>query len=272
MLIQELQRITDNYEGTSPLYLRTLLKEYIQDYILNFIYTDSSYKNFIFTGGTCLRKVYGLNRLSEDLDFDYEKEFDIDELATDLRAYLVRILDFEKVRLKIANNERSAILKFDVLEDIGLASTPADPKSLFVRCDFALEEAGGYGESVNSISTSEFTFFARCYDLETLYANKIIVFLERSFYTGGKQEISFKGRDVYDLVWFKEYSLRQGFEPNAERLRKKADLSVEEAWEKVRDKVEKIDSRDVYRDIVAFLPNESAARSFADGFKGVLLG
>ncbi len=40
-------------------------------YILNFIYNDSQYKNLIFTGGTCLRKIYGLSRLSEDLDFDY---------------------------------------------------------------------------------------------------------------------------------------------------------------------------------------------------------
>ena len=50
--------------------IRNKLKEYLQDIILYIIYSNKKYKDLIFYGGTLLRKVYGLNRLSEDLDFE----------------------------------------------------------------------------------------------------------------------------------------------------------------------------------------------------------
>ena len=72
MIIQRLKQQVDNYKQcTNGLFVRSALKEVLQDYVLNFVYNNKTYKDLIFTGGTCLRKVYGLPRLSEDLDFDY---------------------------------------------------------------------------------------------------------------------------------------------------------------------------------------------------------
>jgi hypothetical protein len=42
---------------------RILLKEGLQAYILDFLYSHEHYSNMGFYGGTCLRVVYGLNRL-----------------------------------------------------------------------------------------------------------------------------------------------------------------------------------------------------------------
>jgi hypothetical protein len=40
-----------------------------------------------FFGGTCLHVVYGLNRLSEGLDFDNQAGLELDHLANDLVKY-----------------------------------------------------------------------------------------------------------------------------------------------------------------------------------------
>ena len=73
------KRISET-KGRDRLFIRNVLKEELQNFILNFIYT-SKYKDLIFTGGTCLRKNYGLNRLSEDLDFDYINKLNINQFA-----------------------------------------------------------------------------------------------------------------------------------------------------------------------------------------------
>lgn len=47
---------------------RHLEKDYLQAVLLQLIYGNSY--NLVFKGGTCLSKIYGLDRFSEDLDFD----------------------------------------------------------------------------------------------------------------------------------------------------------------------------------------------------------
>ncbi|MEW6103904.1 MAG: nucleotidyl transferase AbiEii/AbiGii toxin family protein [bacterium] len=72
MLLFNLQRITEVYLRRSlptPV-IRNYLKEHLQLYILDFVYNRSYGKELIFTGGSCLRFCFGLNRVSEDLDFD----------------------------------------------------------------------------------------------------------------------------------------------------------------------------------------------------------
>jgi predicted nucleotidyltransferase component of viral defense system len=54
--------------------LRLAELDYLQDVALLIIYREFGGK-LIFKGGTCLYKVYGLNRFSEDLDFTATKKF-----------------------------------------------------------------------------------------------------------------------------------------------------------------------------------------------------
>ncbi len=49
------------------------MKEVLQAYVLDYLYNHPSYRRLNFYGGTCLHVVYGLNRLSEDLDFDNQR-------------------------------------------------------------------------------------------------------------------------------------------------------------------------------------------------------
>src|SRR3989337_1686376 len=50
--------------------LRNALKEELQFYVLNFIYHHPEYNKWIMYGGSALRIIHGLNRMSVDLDFE----------------------------------------------------------------------------------------------------------------------------------------------------------------------------------------------------------
>lgn len=47
-----------------------LLKEYVQLMILDFLSSTSYIRKLTFIGGTCIRLTKGIDRFSEDLDFD----------------------------------------------------------------------------------------------------------------------------------------------------------------------------------------------------------
>ena len=91
MVIQNLKSVLiKNKDITNRTYLRNLLKEELQVFVLYFIYTGK-HKDLIFTGGTCLRKFYNLPRLSEDLDFDIkDKDFDFLKFQSDLKNYFIK--------------------------------------------------------------------------------------------------------------------------------------------------------------------------------------
>lgn len=54
-------------------------KDYLQNAILYTLYSSAG-KEMVFKGGTCLYKLYGLNRFSEDLDFSVSKPVDFKKL------------------------------------------------------------------------------------------------------------------------------------------------------------------------------------------------
>src|SRR3989344_3744483 len=111
LLIDRLKTIVSTQTGQNRLWVRTLLKEPIQDYILQFVYNSAKYKHFIFTGGTALRKLYGLPRLSEDVDFDLRKSVEIETFAHDLHAYIIKTLLYKDIVIKISGREQTLFLK-----------------------------------------------------------------------------------------------------------------------------------------------------------------
>ncbi|OGY16609.1 MAG: hypothetical protein A2784_03720 [Candidatus Chisholmbacteria bacterium RIFCSPHIGHO2_01_FULL_48_12] len=259
MILPKLKNILHQYQsGNNSLFIRSALKEALQDYVLNFVYNDPNYKMMIFTGGTCLRKIYGLPRLSEDLDFDFVETFTIEDFAAKANAYFTRELQYKDIVVKISGGGQTVFLKF-----------PVDSQILFVRCDFSKETIGVFTTEVNSISTTEFTFFALSYDLPTLFANKIMAFLQRDFFTGKEQAIPFKGRDVFDLAWFLEKSKKTDWKlkPNWDRLTK--GLKIDNSNKIVRlimKKVESIDKKDVYTDLLPFIESTQTLESFSNNF------
>jgi len=220
MIEERLSAIIAANPDLGPLVLRTKLKEALQEYILEFVYNHPTYRAFLFTGGTCLRLLYGLPRLSEDLDFDVEGTVDVQAFADDVQAYVQRSLHYSNMGTKVTGNRMSVFLKFPVLKQLGLVHSSSDSPTLFLRCDLALEQVGLYGDQRAPISTARTMFFVRAYDLSTLFGNKLAAFVGRVYQKGATQTVPFKGRDVFDLVWFLQESQRQNWRlmPNWPRV------------------------------------------------------
>lgn len=274
MIIDVIRRIVEKEGGKHPLFLRTLIKEALQDYILYFVYNNKAYKELIFTGGTALRKIYGLPRLSEDIDFDSTKPFDIQTFASEVLAYFTKNLQYREVETKISGNNRTVFIKFpNLLTEAGLVKNRSDATQLFVRVDLSIETLGEYGTEVRSVTTSEFAFFVKAYDLSTLFTNKIIAFLQRNFFKGKTQTVAFKGRDVFDLVWFFERREKTGeLNPRWERLYKALSRNTkQEVIQQLIEKIKQLDPGDVRRDLQPFIPLSQTTISFSEHFSNILL-
>ena len=73
-------------ERNIPWQDRNILLEYLQTQILKVLSLSDYNDRLSFLGGTCLRFAYGIDRFSEDLDFDLVKKdgFDVDALMSAL--------------------------------------------------------------------------------------------------------------------------------------------------------------------------------------------
>ncbi len=103
---------------------RILLKEALQSYVLDFLYNHSAYRRLNFYGGTCLHVVYGLDRLSEDLDLDNSAQITLDGLQNDLIDLFAKSFGYEDVSVKSQQGGQGvyrATLKFPILNMLGLS-------------------------------------------------------------------------------------------------------------------------------------------------------
>jgi len=216
MIYKELEKIVvdERKKGNSELYIRNLLKEYLQVYALNYIYTTPEYtKELIFTGGTCLRHFYDLGRLSEDLDFDYNKDIDTTKLAKNLQNYFEVKYKVQEISVSVKQKGRQILLKFPFLRDLNIAEA-GESGMLYLKLDLQKNPSDIYNVQISSKSLIGFNFVTRHYDLSTLMAGKIVAVLQRERLVGKGNRVSIKGRDYYDLLWY----LKKRVEPNMARL------------------------------------------------------
>lgn len=216
MIYKELEKIVQGQKerGNSKLYIRNILKEYLQVYILNYIYTSPKYsKELIFTGGTCLRHFYDLERLSEDLDFDYDNSIDTQELTDDLLEYFKKKYKVSKVYGSVKQSGKQILLKFPLLKELDLVSEN-ESEVLYLKLDLQKNLSARYDTQISSKSLMGFNFVARHYDLATLMSGKVAAILSRKRFVGKEDRESIKGRDYYDLLWY----LKKRIQPNMGRV------------------------------------------------------
>lgn len=255
--------ISDNKE-----FVRNLLKEELQIFVLNFVYT-SVYKNLIFTGGTCLRKFYGLPRISEDLDFDIDGDnLNFEQFQKDLNEYFVKDLQYKNLDLKFKN--QTLFLKFPVLGEIGF-STKGGSDILFLRLDFSFNKEPSFGIQSQLFSAYDFSFLAKTYDFQTLFANKIAAFLTREYKRGGEQTESFKGRDAFDMVWMLGEAKKTGAKVNLARVRGLLGVGDKNQLRKmILEKAGRISSKDLYNDLKSFFKDTGFVDGFCQNFLSLL--
>jgi predicted nucleotidyltransferase component of viral defense system len=252
-------------KSLNPLFLRTKLKEALQDEVLAFVYNHPQYRSFLFTGGTCLRKLYGLPRLSEDLDFDVPGQPDTASFVADIRAYVSKVLQYRHMTTSISENGLSVTLVFPVLRQLGLVHSSADSPNLLLRCDIAVEPSGIYGAQVSPLSTAQAMFFVRAYDLPTLFASKLAAFVGRDDTRGSSQTLPFEGRDVFDFMWFLQRAQQQERKLQPLWPRVLALLGADSAVSVLRCaayKVASLDTDQVAANLRPFIETEQALEAF----------
>lgn len=260
-------------KNPNPLFLRIRLKEALQDEVLAFVYNHPQYRNYLFTGGTCLRKLYGLPRLSEDLDFDVPGQPDVASFVADLQEYVSKALQYRHMTTRVSGNGTSVTLVFPILQQLGLVHSSADTPNLLLRCDIAAEPTGIYGTQVSPVSTAKTMFFVRAYDLPTLFASKLAAFLGRDYTRGSSQTQPFKGRDVFDLMWFLQKAQQQEWKLQPLWPRVLALLGADSAVSVVRraaDKAASLDAQQVAADLQPFIETEQALDAFSTNMHEVL--
>ncbi len=137
-IITELKEIIRTNDSAPPIVLRSLLKEHLQNYVLDFIYESPKHKDLIFYGVTCLKKIYGLDRMSEDLDFETDLTYDSEVLAKELEGYFLKKQKFSDVKIKHqnVNNVNRITLKFPILNKLGLSNNKNE--NLHIKVEITL--------------------------------------------------------------------------------------------------------------------------------------
>jgi predicted nucleotidyltransferase component of viral defense system len=233
--------------------IRTIIKERIQDNILAAIYNNPKYSDLIFIGGTCLRKLYDLNRYSEDLDFVSKRKIDYEDLKEDLSKYFKGI-NFSDISFNIQESDLVSRLtvKFEILKEIGLSEF--NNEKLHIKVESTVSDFD-YNIIPFPVTLSSIPMVIISTDLETLFAGKINACIDR-VYKKGETGIIIKGRDYYDLLWY----MSKGIIPNTKALTNK------KAFEELDEKVTAIKYKDLYSDLRNFFEDDNYIKIWCENF------
>ena len=251
---------------------RIHLKETLQSIVLDFIYNHPLYRGLNFYGGTCLRVMYDLNRLSEDIDLDNSQGIELSDFSDALLNHFNQVLSYPDISLNQQEGQRGIIratLRFPVLFELGL--TPHRNEVLHLKTEISQHK------QIAIIKRTPVIHFGRSYvpshfSLETMMAGKMLACLERSFQVG-PTGITIKGRDFYDLLWF----MQKQISPLEQKLKSDGEkpYSQQSAMLEIKEKVIKIKQRDLENDLLPLFDKhifiQTWISSFQENFEEFLL-
>ena len=263
-LIQLMQNILSQKD---PLLLnetkRVILKEFLQAYTLDFLYNHPVYRKLNFYGGTCLHVIYGLNRLSEDIDLDNSNGIDLSNLENDLLTFFRSNIGYADVTAKTQIGEwgvRRTTLKFPILYALGLTSHANEPLHLKVEVS--------QHKQISIVRQTPVLLFGRSFvathfSLETMMAGKMLACLERNFQKG--EGAAIKGRDFYDLLWF----MQQKIKPLEEKLANdgRQSYTIQSAMELLGEKIAEMKLSDLADDLLPLFEQRAFIEAWLEGFK-----
>lgn len=243
---------------------RIILKEFLQAYTLDFLYNHPVYRKLNFYGGTCLHMIYGLNRLSEDIDLDNGDGIDLSNLENDLLAFYRSNVGYADVTARTQIGEwgvRRTTLKFPILYALGLTSHANEP--LHMKVEVSQHKQISILRKTPVLVYGR-SFVAAHFSLETMMAGKMLACLERNFQKGNKGA-TIKGRDFYDLLWF----MQQNIQPLEEKLAKdgRQSYTVQSAMQMLSEKIAGLRESDLAEDLLPLFEQRSFIEAWLEGFK-----
>lgn len=191
-------------ESPDKLRARSLVREYCQARILQFLQERGVFRSWIFHGGTALRFLYMLPRYSEDLDFALVSpttKLDFAGVIANVRSAFVAEAYNAQVSISDSQTVKSASIRLPGLfYELGLSQRQSETLSIKIELD-------SHSPSGGKTQTSVFRRFVLLnvlhYDKASFLSGKLHAILARPYV---------KGRDLYDLFWY--LSDRSWPEPN----------------------------------------------------------
>ena len=171
---------------------RYMLKEYIQLMALSHIATTPYIGKIAFIGGTNLRLIHGIDRFSEDLDFDC-KEMTEDEFIA-MTDSVIRYLQKNNIRVEPRDTPNPKLTAFrrnlhfpQMLFDLGL--TGHREERFLIKVE-AQDQGVAYVPQSANVNRMGFFFNLQVPPIDILCAMKLSAVLTRH-----------KGRDFYDSLF-----------------------------------------------------------------------
>lgn len=167
---------------------RHLEKDYLQATLLQYIYSNSY--NLVFKGGTCLAKIYGLDRFSEVLDFDIG-----DENTSTANRDITKAINLFKLTYVCNIHEVRSRNISHTLELRNIKGPLFDISGIYqkLKIEVNLNERPVL-EPVSHFYAPQYLdikkFAIRSLDVEEIAAEKIRAIMQRR-----------KARDIYDLYY-----------------------------------------------------------------------
>ena len=176
----------------NPMFNRYILKEYIQLLTLDHLSATSWIKKITLIGGTCLRFLKGIDRFSEDLDFDC-KELSSKEFA-EMTDGIIILLRRNGFKAEPGDKENARLTAFrrnihfpELLFDFGL--TGHREERFLIKIE-AQDQMFSYKPVLANIRSNGFFFPFPVPPDPILCSMKISAMLDRQ-----------KGRDFYDAMF-----------------------------------------------------------------------
>ena len=195
---------------------KNILKEYLELLVLEYLSTTPHASKLSFIGGTNLRLVRGINRFSEDLDFDIhnlsEDEFIkmTDGIASFLRAQGLPVEIRDRVNPRLTAYRRSLYFP-SLLYNLGLTGHKEERFLLKIE---AQDQKVEYKPEFVDIRRNGFFFPILSPPQDVLLSMKLSALLNRA-----------KGRDFYDTL----YLWGQGAMPDYNFLKEKCGINNKES-------------------------------------------
>ena len=227
----------------NPAHKKYMLKEYIQLMILNFLATSKFVKKITFIGGTNLRLVKGIDRFSEDLDFDC-KDFNAEDFA-EMSQSVLTFLNRSGIQAESREKESKKLTAFrsriyfpELLFELGLSAYREE--RFLIKLESQNQEFE-YTPQMTTISACGFFMSFPVPPDDVLCAMKLSALLSRA-----------KGRDFYDAMF-----LLAQTKPNYDFLAQKQAIHDQvELKTKLIEIIEKVDLEHKSKDFEHLLFNK----------------
>lgn len=254
------------YGGIDAETRRNALKEELHYYILNFIYHHPEYGEWIMYGGSALRIIHGLDRMSVDLDFEVTNavtgEF-LEKLKKEIEDHFANTYGTSEdfLTIKITNG-RGLLLKFSLGKELSFGH-PSN--QLHVKIDLNHFAAPKTVTERRPINRDQLSFVIVTYNMSALMASKLAAIFLRGTRGVGADIYEEKGRDIYDLLWYMNKKATPDFDY---LIAKKIDVKdLRALFDKLTVQMNKVSDKNLEQDLEPLFLDKNYIRNWLKNWR-----